>query len=148
LEVTVARSERTVHINRPIDEVFAYFADSENDPQWRQHVKEIKRTGPVGPGMSYRQRIAGPGGRAIPSDFTVTTYEPPLHLEFEVTTGPVLPRGDYRFAPIDGATDVTLQLEAQLSGAKKLLMERAVQKAMDSEVASLDRAKQVLESRS
>jgi len=46
------------------------------------------------------------------------------------------------------STEVTLSLSAQLSGVKKLLMSRSVQKAMESEVAGLDRAKQVLETRS
>jgi uncharacterized protein YndB with AHSA1/START domain len=139
-------AERTVQINRPPATVFAFFADSENDPQWRTHVKEITRNGPIGPGMTYRQRIAGPGGRAIPSDFEVTTYEPDSQLAFRVTAGPVRPSGKYVFRPADGGTEVTLSLSAELSGLKKLLMSRPVQKSMDSETAALDRAKSVLES--
>jgi uncharacterized membrane protein len=140
-------AQRTVHIARPADAVFAFFADSENDPQWREHVKEITRNGSVGPGMTYQQRIAGPGGRAIPSDFEVTSYEPDTHLAFRVTTGPVRPVGDYRFRAVNGGTEVTMTLDAQLSGLKGLLMSRPVQKSMDSEVAALDKAKAVLESR-
>jgi hypothetical protein len=125
--------------------VFAYFADGENDPQWRPAVKQIVRNGPIGPGMTYRQRVAGPGGRAIPSDFRVTAYEPDRHLAFEVTAGPVRPVGDYRFEPADDGTDVTFKLSAGLSGLKKLLMTKPVQQSMDSEVAALDRAKEILE---
>ncbi|GAA1608845.1 MULTISPECIES: SRPBCC family protein [Kribbella] len=136
----------TVRIGRPPAVVFAYFADGENDPQWRPLVKEISRNGPIGPGMTYRQRIAGPGGRSIPSDYRVTAYEPDTHLAFEVTAGPVRPTGDYRFAPVDEGTEVTLKLTAELSGLKKLLMAKPVQQSMNSEVAALDRAKQVLES--
>jgi uncharacterized membrane protein len=140
-------AQRTVHIDRPANVVFAFFADSENDLQWREHVKEIQRVGPVGPGMTYRQQIAGPGGRAIPSDFEVTTYEPDSHLAFRVTAGPVRPVGDYRFRTVEGGTDVTMSLDTPLSGLKALLMSRPVQKAMDSEVAALDKAKAVLEAR-
>ena len=143
-EVAVPHAERSV----PPTDVFAFFADSENDPQWRQHVKEISRNGPVGLGATYRQRVAGPGGRAIPSDFEVTAYEPDTQLAFRVTAGPVRPVGDYSFRPVAEGTEVTLSWSAELSGVKKLLMSRSVQKAMDSEVAGLDRAKQVLESRS
>lgn len=46
-----------------------------------------------------------------------------------------------------GRTDVTMTLDAQLSGLKGLLMGRPVQKSMDSEVAGLDKAKAVLVSR-
>jgi uncharacterized membrane protein len=140
-------ARRTVRIDRPIAAVFAFFADSENDPQWREHVKEIHRVGPIGPGMMYRQKLAGPGGRAIPSDFEVTAYEPDSHLAFRVTVGPVRPVGDYRFRAVDGGTEVTMSLDAPLSGLKGILMSRPVQKAMDSEVAALDKAKAVLEAR-
>ena len=142
------QAERSVQINRPPAAVFAFFADSENDPQWRPHVREITRNGPIGPGMSYRQRVAGPGGRAVPSDFEITAYEPDTHLAFRVTAGPVRPVGDYTFRPVAEGTEVTLKLSAELSGVKKLLMSRPVQKAMESEVAGLDRAKQVLEGQS
>jgi uncharacterized protein YndB with AHSA1/START domain len=139
-------AERTVTINRPPAVVFAFFADSENDPQWRPHVKEISRNGPIGAGMTYHQRVAGPGGRAVPSDFEVTAYEPDTHLAFRVTAGPVRPVGDYKFRPVPGGTEMTLSLSAELTGVKKMLMSRPVQTAMDSEVAGLDRAKQILES--
>jgi len=43
-------------------------------------------------------------------------------------------------------TEVTLRLEAQLGGVKKLVMGASVQRAMNGEVAALDRAKAVLES--
>ena len=142
------QAEHSVQINRPPGAVFAFFADSENDPQWRPLVKEITRNGPIGPGMSYRQRIAGPGGRAVPADFEVTAYELDTHLAFRVTAGPVRPVGDYSFRPVAEGTEVTLKLSAELSGVKKLIMSRPLQKAMESEVAGLDRAKQVLESQS
>ena len=138
-------AERTVRIHRPPAAVFAYFADGENDPQWRPAVKEIVRDGPIGPGMTYRQRVAGPGGRAIPSDYRVTAYEPDDHLAFEVTAGPVRPVGDYRFVSVDDGTEVTFKLSANLSGLKKLLMSKPVQHSMNSEVAALDRAKEILE---
>ncbi|MDX3002630.1 hypothetical protein PWY87_13165 [Kribbella solani] len=35
--------------------------------------------------MTYRQRVAGPAGRAIPSAYTVTAYEPDSQLASEVT---------------------------------------------------------------
>ena len=135
----------TVRINRPADVVFAYFADGENDPQWRPAVKEIARNGPIGPGATYRQRVAGPGGRAIPADYRVTAYEPDSHLAFEVTAGPVRPVGDYRFVAVDEGTEVTLKLSATLSGLKKFLMSKPVQQSMNSEVTALDRAKEILE---
>jgi hypothetical protein len=48
-------------MNRPLKTVFAFFADAENDRQWRPAVKEITREGDVGMGTVYRQRPAGRG---------------------------------------------------------------------------------------
>jgi uncharacterized protein YndB with AHSA1/START domain len=103
-------AEHCVQINRPPDVVFAFFADGENDPQWRPLVKEITRNGPVRPGMTYRQRVAGPGGRAVPSDFEVTAYEPDTHLAFRVTASPVRPVGDYSFRPAGDGTESDLDV--------------------------------------
>ena len=58
------------------------------------------------------------------------------------------PRGEYRFRAVANGTEVTFGIEAQLSGWKKYVLSKPVQKSMDSEVAALDRAKAILESRS
>jgi len=140
-------ASRTILINRPITELFAFFADAENDPSWRSGVKEIQRQGELGAGTRYRQRIKGPGGRAVTADIEVTAYEPHSHVAFQGVAGPVRPHGSYEFHDNGTATEVAFTLEAQISGIKKLFMGDAVQKSMDAGVAGLDRAKSVLESR-
>jgi uncharacterized membrane protein len=141
------RATRSIVINKPITEVFAFFADAENDPQWRSGVREIKRQGELGVGTRYHQRVNGPAGRAIAADIEVTAYEPYRHVAFQGTAGPVRPHGDYTFRETGSSTEVTFSLDAQLSGFKRLFMGNAVQKTMDGEVAALGRAKSVLESR-
>lgn len=140
-------AQRTITIDRPVAEVFAFFADAENDPQWRPGVTEIKREGPLVKGARYHQRIAGPGGRSIPADIELTDYVPDEFVAFKVVAGPVRPEGNYRFAATAGGTEVTFALSAELTGLKKLLMTRPVQKSMDGEMTALDNAKRVLESR-
>lgn len=132
-------------IHRPIAQVFAFFADAENDPLWRPGVKEIERHGELGVGTRYRQLVKGPAGRAITADIEVTAYEPDRHVAFHGTAGPVRPNGDYTFREEGNATEVSFTLDAQLSGFKKLVMGHAVQESMDAEVAGLDRARSVLE---
>ena len=141
------QAKRTIVIARPQAEVFAFFADAENDPQWRPGVKQIKRDGPLAVGARYTQRIAGPGGRQIPADVEVTAYEPEVKVAFRGVAGPVRPDGSYTFSAVDGGTSVTFSLNADLTGIKKLFMSKPVQKSMDAEMASLDKAKAVLESR-
>jgi uncharacterized membrane protein len=141
-------AENTVEILRPIGEVFAFFADAENDPRWRSGVKSIHRVGDPGQGARYEQVVAGPGGRAISADILVTVFEPGKRIAFETTTGPVRPRGNYTFQEVPDGTRVTFALTAELTGIKAMLMTGAVRRTMDAEVAALTNAKQHLESQS
>lgn len=141
------QAKRTIVVARPQAEVFAFFADAENDPQWRPAVKQIKRDGPLAVGTHYTQHIAGPGGRQVPADVEITEYEPDAKVAFHGIAGPVRPEGSYTFSAVAGGTSVTFSLSAELTGVKKALMSKPVQKAMDAEMANLDKAKAILESR-
>jgi uncharacterized protein YndB with AHSA1/START domain len=138
-------AQRTLVIMRPVDAVFAFFTDPANDPKWRSQVKEIRAEGAPAVGSRIHQVVAGPG-RGIPADLEITGYEPNARYAFAVVAGPVRPQGEFRFAPTaEGGTEVTFSLNAELTGLKKLLMSRPVQKSMDGELAGLDEAKRLLE---
>lgn len=136
---------RSIVIHRPGEEVFAFFTTPANDPRWRSHVKEIAAPGPLRQGSVVRQVVAGPGGRGIPASMRVAAFEPSSRYSFVVIEGPARPEGEFRFAPVEGGTEVTFTLHAELSGLKRLLLSRPVQRSMDGEVAALDRARVLLE---
>jgi uncharacterized protein YndB with AHSA1/START domain len=138
-------AQRTILINRSVEEVFAFFTDPSNEPRWRTHVKEISAQGPMAVGTRIHQVVRGPAGRGIPADIEVTGYEPPSRYAFRVVAGPVRPEGEFRFAPDNDATSVSFSLFADLRGVKKLLMSRPVQSSMDGEMQALDRAKTAIE---
>jgi uncharacterized protein YndB with AHSA1/START domain len=139
--------QRTIMIKRPVDEVFAFFADVSNDPQWRgPGLKEISLQGEMRQGAHVHQKIAaGPFGAAVKADMDVVVYEPTTALGFQVTTGPLRPRVDFTFAPTEAGTTVSFSISAPLSGVKKVLMRSMVQKSMAEEAAALDEAKRLLE---
>jgi uncharacterized membrane protein len=139
--------QRTITINRPIDEVFAFFADVSNDPKWRGHgVKEISLEGEMRQGAHVHQKIAaGPFGAAVKADMDVVVYEPSTALGFQVTTGPLRPRVDFSLAPAAPGTTVNFSISASLSGIKKAFMGKMVEKNMAQEAAALDEAKRLLE---
>jgi uncharacterized protein YndB with AHSA1/START domain len=141
----MAHAERTVTINRPPDQVFAFFADPANDRRWRQGVKEMTAEGAPGRGAHVRQVVSGPGGRSIPADIEIDAYDPPTRYAFHAIAGPVRPSGEYRFAPAASGTAVTFSLNAEVGGWKKWVMGGQVQRTMDGEMAALDRAKAILE---
>ena len=140
------QAQRTVTINRPVEAVFAYVADGEKCPQWRPGVVDIRRlSGDGGVGTTYQQGVSGPMGRRIAADYEITKSEPNRVIEFQTITGPARPHGRYDFESVDGGTRLTFALDAELTGLRKLLMDSMVRKTMESEVATLDKLKSVLE---
>ena len=130
----------------PPDEVFKFFADPENDMQWRTGVTDIKRVSGTEVGARYAQGVKGPGGRRVDADVEITEWDRPATLAFKAIAGPVRPRGRYTFTPVGDGTRVRFELEAELTGLKRL-MGSMVKKTMDREVAQLTTAKALLESR-
>lgn len=76
----MASIHRTIVINRPVDQVFGYFADVTNDPHWRGHgVKEISVQGGIGYGARVHQKLgAGPFGAAVPGTEVSFSINAPL----------------------------------------------------------------------
>lgn len=136
----------SVVIERAVPDVFTFFTTPANDPTWRPAVKEISAHGPLAVGEHVHQVVRGPGGRGIAADTEVTEFEPERLYAFRVVAGPVRPMGRMTFAPSGTGTEVTFTLSAEVGGLKRLLMGKAVQKSMDSEVAALDTARSLLES--
>jgi hypothetical protein len=125
--------------------VFAFVAAGENAPKWRTGVLDVQRVSGQGAGAVYRQGVRGPGGRRIAADYQVTTFQPDTLLAFKTIAGPVRPTGEFRLHEADGATTLTLSLQADLGGVKRLLMSGMVQRTMDAEVAAIDNLKRLLE---
>jgi carbon monoxide dehydrogenase subunit G len=140
-------SERAITINRPIEEVFAFFADVTNDPKWRGPVvKAISVEGEMRQGAHVRQKLgAGPFGAPVKADMDVVVYEPSTAIGFQVTTGLLRPRIEFTFAPVTEGTAVAFSIDAPLAGLKKAMMGKMVQRSMDHEAAALDEAKKLLE---
>jgi len=138
--------ERSVVIARPVDEVFAFLADPTNGRAWRSSLAEISADGPLAVGTVFRQRVSGPGGGTVPADIRVTELVPGRRVAFVGVVGP-LQAIAYDFEPVEGGTRVTFSISAPLTGAKKLFIGPFVQKSMTAEVAGLDSARRLLESR-
>ena len=134
-----------ITIARPVDQVFAFFANPENDPQWRPGLVKITHLSGEGVGARYEQQMKGPAGMPIKAETEVVTVDPPRTIEFVTVKGFVQPRGRFSFSEADGGTNVRFELEAELGGVKGLLMGSSMEKTMTSEVGNLTRAKDVLE---
>jgi carbon monoxide dehydrogenase subunit G len=114
-------ASNSITISRPVTDVFSFLANAENDRQWRRGVIEITKTSGQGVGTTYRQIVAGPGGRRIDADVEITEFVPDQRMAFKTTKGPVRPTGSYDLRAGNGRTEVTFRLAAHLGGLKKLM---------------------------
>jgi len=139
-------AENTVTVNRPQKDVFDYLTEGTHNREWRAGVLEIERTSAAeGKGATYRQVLAGPGGRRIDGDYQVTMFDPPRRLEFHVTAGPARPTGVFELSEnADQSTRVRFSLDLNPAGLMKL-MTPMIARQMQREVAQLDNLKTILE---
>jgi uncharacterized membrane protein len=109
------RTRKSITIDRPVDEVFKYMADFENDMEWRNELLEIQRVSESeGEGATYHQRVQYEGYEGEET-FEITELEPNRRLAFQGRTGDILAQGEYRFIAEDGKTKVEVSAEMSLS---------------------------------
>jgi uncharacterized protein YndB with AHSA1/START domain len=126
------RFEATVVIDRPIEEVFAFLADGENDPKFSPRVLEIAKTtdGPPGVGTVYASTVKD-AGMKTKRQFELTEFEPPTKIRWrEVSKNAVTaPEGGYDLAREGDGTRVTLYNVLEGHGIGKLVVPLALRSA-------------------
>jgi uncharacterized protein YndB with AHSA1/START domain len=138
-------ASNTIEIRCAPAEVFAFLADGRNDRRWRAAVLDVRLRSGQGPGAVYEQGVKGPLGRRVPADYEITEYQPGRRLAFRAIAGPVRPEGSYELERVAAGTRLTFTLRAAPRGFAKL-MAPMVAGAMRSELAQLERLRDVLES--
>ncbi|NIO67847.1 MAG: hypothetical protein GTN71_01985, partial [Anaerolineae bacterium] len=111
----------SVVIDRPIDEVFEFVSNPDNDSQWQSGVLESSQTseGPMGVGATSRE-VRQFLGRRIESTVEITEYEPNKKIGFKSTSGPIPFKATYIFEPVEGGTELSAVGEAEPGGFFKM----------------------------
>lgn len=142
------RAEESVVVQRPIDEVFAYFTDPATLPEWQASALEaqLEGEGPMRAGsraVETRKFL----GRRMESTMEVLEYEPPRRFTIKASSGPVPFQVTSDLSEEDGGTLVRSVVEGEPGGFFRLaepLVVRAVERELRNNLATL---KDVLESR-
>jgi Polyketide cyclase / dehydrase and lipid transport len=126
------RWEATVVIDRPIEEVFAFLADGENDRKFSPRVLEIAKTtdGPPDVGTVYASTVRD-AGMKTKREFKLTGFEPPTRIRWaELSKNLVtVPEGGYDLARDGTRTRVTIYNVLDGHGVGKLLAPLGVRAA-------------------
>jgi carbon monoxide dehydrogenase subunit G len=140
------RFEGTTVVDRPIEEVFAFLADGENDPKFSPRVQEIRKTtsGPPGVGTVYASTVKD-AGMTTKRQFEYTEFVAPTKIRWAERSKNLVTAtaGGYDLSPEGAATRVTIFNELEGHGAGKLIAGfalRAARKSAGDLAASIKRA--------
>jgi uncharacterized membrane protein len=137
----MARVEASVEINRPVEEVFAFGSNPENDTQWESGILEVEQTsdGPIGVGATLRG-VDHFLGQRIEWASEVTEYQPHRRVDYTIAAGPLHLEQSCTFEPVEGGTRVTLVYEGEAEGFFKLaepIVVRMFQRQIEGNLANL-----------
>jgi carbon monoxide dehydrogenase subunit G len=141
--------EAAIEIDRPIDEVFAFLADGENDPKFSPRVLHIAKStdGPTAVGTVYASTVKDAGMKTR-REFRITGFEAPTRIRWTeisknlVTAG----EGGYDLSPAsEGRTRLRVFNVLEGHGLGKLIAGLALSAARKDADAFAQRIKAAVE---
>jgi uncharacterized membrane protein len=98
--------QKTLYIDAPIDQVYAFWSNYENFPLFMSHVREVEDLG----GGRSRWSVSGPGGVPIDWRAVLTQQLPNQVIAWRSESGSMLENaGVIRFIPSGAGTRVNLR---------------------------------------
>jgi uncharacterized membrane protein len=114
--------QHSIIINRPLEQVFAFVTNLENEMHWQPEIESIQFTsdGPMGVGTTF-QEVRRTFGRRYEWHFEVTEFELNKIFCIRTLSGTIPYQGCRLFEPAPGGAKVTERGELQTPGLLKLL---------------------------
>ena len=114
--------ESSVVINRPVDEVFAFTNDPNNNAKWQEGVIESRVTKQtdemVGTIVTDVRKLMG---RKMESELEIVAFEPNKKTKLKIIKGPVEMEVTQIYEVVDGGTKVSVTMEGEPGGFFKLM---------------------------
>ncbi len=115
--------EKSITIDRPPSEIFAYVSDQTNAPRWQRGLHEVRRTseGPIGVGTRH-SFVRTLMGRRMEGTNEYTRYEPDRLVSFHASSGGWPLEASYIVEPVgSGRARLTSRIEMQAKGVFRLV---------------------------
>lgn len=137
----MATVETSIHIDRPVDDVYAYATDVETMTEWLSALVEAEELTdrPLGVGTRIRT-VSRLLGRHMESVIEVTAFEPGARFAIKGATGSFKNHSTFTFESVGGGTRVTDIVEMEVSGILGLaepLMARMLRRQFEANLAAL-----------
>ena len=137
--------ENNVIINLPVNEVFDFVTNFDNNAKWQTDILELEMTseGRFDLGSTYRcvNRFMG---QRIESEGVITSYVPDQTCSFRIMSGSVTGESNFFFEAADGATKLTATANLDLRYFKmgKIFVRRKIDQQLKNDMLQL---KKILE---
>ena len=141
IDVTVG-----ISINRPVEDVFRFVADTANDPKWHTDALEVRRMtdGPVGKGTTYHLRLK-PSMGVSEGTVEMAEFQPNRRQVLRGDMGKMKPTITYLFQPAGSGTAFTRRVQFELPGMMRLMQPLVRGMVKKRNTAFLANLKRVLE---
>lgn len=108
--------EERITVNRPVEEVYSYWRNFENLPEFMEHLESVRETG----GKRSHWVVSTPVGTKLEWDAEITEERPNEFIAWRSLPGAEIDnRGRVQFSSAGGnATDVTVSLSYVPPGGK------------------------------
>ena len=135
-----------ITINCPIEEVFAFVAENQNDPYWCVPVVETTRIAGTAPGVGARYTFASKVGlMKLRGEFEITGFEAPEAIHWTGESSIVRFSGQYRLETTAIGTRLEEQCAFEPKGLLKLLQSTMIPQYTATYETQLQRLKHLLE---
>jgi uncharacterized protein YndB with AHSA1/START domain len=135
----------TIHIDKPIEDVFDYVADLENAPQWNHAVVKTTKIspGPIDEGTKFRQYRNEPRHQA--ETIEIVEYRPGRCLGVEGRLADQPAQLTYRFSEDGVGTLLSNHVALEPQGPLRLLVPLVGSRIETAVANNLDLLKNILE---
>lgn len=140
------RVQRSIYVERPVEEVFWFLADHANDRRWRSELLGMNVVGDVGQGVgAHTRQTISYQGRILEVNLEITDFVPNERICLKAHGG-VRAHGCLAVRPEGTGTRVSVSGTAELKGSAAM-MERYILQAVELIAEEdLKRLRTVLES--
>ncbi len=112
--------EKSVVINKPLEVVFAFVSDTNNDPKWQSGIDSVVFEGPTNVVGAKWTEVRKFMGQEMKSTLEVTSFVQNQKFSAKVIKGPVPFEATVTFAAEGGGTKVTTHIEGEPKGFFKV----------------------------
>jgi uncharacterized protein YndB with AHSA1/START domain len=110
--------EKSIVIDKPVEQVFAYVTDGSNAPKWQGGLEAVEgQASPVGAQYTEVRKFMG---REMRSVLEVTAFEPHTRWGVKVVKGPVPYEVTVQLEPQDHSTRMTTRIVGEPTGFFKV----------------------------